>query len=64
MSGSTLYGSPELTANVGHHIVANDERCGHEEPDETFKNVIDDEVAGIVVRLDMRSDGKLALRPR
>jgi hypothetical protein len=34
----------QLTADIGHDVVANDERSGHEEPHEALENVVDDEV--------------------
>ena len=38
------------TPHVGEHIVADDERSRHPEPDETFKDVVHDEVT--VIRSD------------
>ena len=35
----------ELTADICHDIVADDQRSRHEEPDEALEDVVDDEVA-------------------
>ena len=39
-------------ADVGEDVVADDERRGNPEPDDTLQNVVDDEVAGRVLSKD------------